>query len=123
MAAGLRVLIVEDDALIAMGFAAVLEDLGHAIIGPVPDAEAALAIAARTKLDCALVDVRLGGGMDGVDLALALRARHDLPALFVSGTLDAETRARAAAAKPIAHLSKPVAPEEIDRHLRTAFGR
>ncbi|MDX2102724.1 MAG: response regulator [Alphaproteobacteria bacterium] len=121
MAAPLTVLIVEDDALIAMGFAAALEDLGHRILGPVADLDTALALAAADRPMCALVDVRLGASADGVDVALALRERFDVPSLFVSGTLDAETRARAESAKPIAHLSKPVAPEEIDRRLREAF--
>ena len=122
MSTPLTVLIVEDDALIALGFAAVLEDLGHRIVGPVAEAAGALAMAATTPIDCALVDVRLGTD-DGVALALALRERFNVPSMFVSGTLDQETRARAAAARPIAHFSKPVAPEEIDRGLREAFGR
>jgi DNA-binding response OmpR family regulator len=75
-------------------------------------------------VDLAIVDVMLSGPMDGIALAGELRARHrDIGVIFVSGSGDAETRARIAAARPIAFLQKPFRPSELQALIEARAAR
>lgn len=105
---GLRILIVEDDLLIAMGLAGLLEDLGHAVCGQAVDAPGAVEQAGRHVPDVVLMDVRLAGGTNGEDAAAEIRRRYGIRSLFVSGNLDRAFVERTAALDPVGYLAKPV---------------
>lgn len=107
-----RVLIVEDDILIAMFYQDVLEDLGCAVCAIVATADEAVAQARRLVPDLILMDVRLEGRKDGVDAALAIHAEGSCDAIvFVTGSLDAQKRV--AQDHPRATLFKPVGRAEL----------
>jgi len=108
-----RILVVEDEALVALYTQELLEDAGHTVVGLAATGESALALAAHERIDLALLDIRLPGGMDGIAVGEALRARHGIPVIFISGTLDRETLARTSAVAPVACLQKPVRPGEL----------
>lgn len=80
---GLRVLLVEDENLIALLLEDMLTDLGHTVIGPVARLNKALEIAQREALDAAILDVNINGG-DTYPVAEALAAR-DIPFFFSTG--------------------------------------
>jgi CheY-like chemotaxis protein len=80
---GLRVLLVEDEYLIALMLEDMLAELGHAVIGPVARLEKALEIAQREVFDVAILDVNINGG-DSYPIADALAAR-DIPFVFSTG--------------------------------------
>lgn len=81
---GLRILIVEDEYLIAADLEAVLQDAGATVFGPVSDLERALEIAtADFPLDGAVLDINLQGEM--VFPAAAVLAEHNIPVVFVTG--------------------------------------
>jgi PAS domain S-box-containing protein len=82
------ILVVDDDALIAMSTAAMLEDLGHAVI-EVSSGERALKILSDgTRIDLVLTDYAMPG-MNGADLAMRIRKSHpDLPVLLATGYAD-----------------------------------
>src|SRR3954453_13824229 len=67
-----RILICEDDALIAMGWAAMLADEGYTVVGPAHSAEKALKMAYQHLPALALVDIDLGGTIDGISVAAEL---------------------------------------------------
>ena len=67
-----RILIIEDEALVAMELRFVLEDLGHEVVATVADAKTARSIAAETDIDLALVDIHLSDGPTGIDLGREL---------------------------------------------------
>ena len=69
-----RILIIEDEALVAMELRFVLEDLGHEVVGTAADAKAAHALAAETEIDLALVDIHLSDGATGIELQLHRRS-------------------------------------------------
>lgn len=98
-----RILIVEDEALVAMELGMVLEDLGHMIVAFATDSRMALAEAERHKVDLALVDMHLSDGPTGGALGRAL-ARMGVDVLFVTGNPDMvdvyEERAVGVLAKP-----------------------
>ena len=80
----MRVLIVEDEPLIAMSLAAELKLAGHEVIGPSGDAHEALCLLERHCADLALIDVDLQGPMGGIELARALQIECDLPTLLLT---------------------------------------
>jgi CheY-like chemotaxis protein len=110
-ARALRVLLVEDEMLIADYLALLIEEAGHAVLGPAATAAEALAILRDGPPDVAVLDVKLPGGMDGIELAAEIRRRHaGLPVVFASGSGDPTTRSRIEAAGALAFLQKPVDP-------------
>ena len=83
-AAGLRVLICEDDALTALGFTYILQNAGWQVVGPVHTAEEALAESYRQLPDLALIDIGLKGMIDGISVAAEL-APLGVPVIFLTG--------------------------------------
>ena len=82
--AGLRVLVVEDEMMVSMLIEDMLEDLGCKVVGPASRLEEAIELANNEELDCAVLDVNLGGGETVFPLAEALRARG-VPFVFATG--------------------------------------
>lgn len=79
----MRVLIVEDEILVAMELEETLEELGHEVVGIAPDRESALALASAADIDVALVDINLRDGETGVDIGRRLVA-NDAAVVFVT---------------------------------------
>jgi two-component system, response regulator PdtaR len=93
----LRVMIVEDEMLLALDLEDMLLDAGYDVVGQASDMSQALALAEALNggFDVAIMDVNLARGSNGVDTAAELRRRWNVPSLFVSGNLDEQTRERA----------------------------
>jgi DNA-binding NarL/FixJ family response regulator len=79
-----RILIIEDEALVAMELRFVLEDLGHEVVGTAADAKSARALAAETDIDLALVDIHLSDGPTGVGLGRELGQDLGVTVLFMT---------------------------------------
>ena len=112
-----RVLIVEDDPLVAVAAAGALEDAGHEVVGPAYDADEAWRLVRDSPPDLALVDINLSGHNEG--LALAQRLKEDLgvPSMFVSGEVRAARSRRSAA---LGVLAKPYDPNLLVRAVEVA---
>lgn len=120
----LRVLIVEDESLVSLFLQGVLQDLGHSVCGVAPSLRTALAIAAGTPSDLAIVDIGLAGdGGDGIDAAIALRKRHGIPALLMTGASFADVGPRLLDAEPLGFLSKPYSESDVQKALQAAMDR
>ena len=92
------VLIVEDEALVALALKVELERAGHQVVGPELSAGAALQLAEAEQPDVALVDIDLRSAIDGIAVARLLRDRHGTTSLFLTGQLEAARSASDAAA-------------------------
>ncbi|MFA7430799.1 MAG: response regulator [Rhodospirillaceae bacterium] len=112
------VLVVEDDALIALSLKMTVEDLGYSVCGIADTAAAAVAIARRERPDVVLMDVRLRGRGDGVDAALAMHEDSAPHIIFITGSNEPETRARIEEDHASALLIKPILPAQLDAALR-----
>ena len=117
-----RILIVEDEALVALYTRELLEDAGYPVTGVASTGAAALAMAAAEPPDLALVDIRIPGGMDGIAVAAELRTRHGTGIVFISGTLDGPTLERTRPLAPHACLQKPVRSEDLLAVVARAAG-
>lgn len=111
--AGRRVLVADDDSLVAMGMQLALEDLGCTVVGPATTLEGALRLAAAEVVDVAVLDVNLRG-RETWTVADVLLARK-VPYVFTSGYGDMEAEAAARGAKV---LVKPFHPDQLAPALR-----
>jgi len=117
--AGLRVLVVEDELVVAMELEALLTGLGHTVLGPVPTVERALALLARERPDLALLDVNLNGQWV-TPVAEALRA-HGVPFVLVTGYGGKQLRETGL--RDARRLGKPVDGRRLGRLLAEVSGR
>lgn len=110
----LNVLIVEDEFLVADLIAGLVEDGGHKVVGVAASADEALAEFEANEADFAILDIRILGPRDGLDLAAELRSRRPgFPFVFITGSGDPATRQRAGSLEPIAILQKPFSQKEL----------
>ena len=84
-----------------------VEKAGHHAVGFAGTADRAVALAEELHPDLVLMDIRLRGERDGVDAAIEIRKRFDIPCLVISAYTDALTRERAAPAHVLGFISKP----------------
>jgi two-component system, response regulator PdtaR len=113
----MKVLIVEDEALIAMHLELLVEDFGHQVCAIAVSTAEAIAEAAAHLPDVALMDIRLAGGSSGIDAAREIHARHGLRCIFLSANLDAAARAAVRAYEPVDFVGKPILPAQLQRAL------
>ena len=118
----LRVLIVEDEFLIAWNAESVLQDAGIEVAGIATSFETAISLAEQTRPDLVLMDIVLASERDGVDAAIEFRKRLGTPCLFTSANHDADNRTRANAADPAGWLPKPYASDRLVQPIRAAAG-
>lgn len=103
-----RILIVEDETLVGLQYEDVLTRAGFTVIDIASTAEDAIHAVEDHKPELILMDIRLAGSRDGVDTAIEIFKRFGIRCIFASAYVDPEVRRRAAPAKPLAWLSKPV---------------
>ncbi|MFN3512766.1 MAG: response regulator [Phenylobacterium sp.] len=116
----MRILVVEDDALIALDMVSLLEDLGHEVVAEAADANTALELALGEAPDLALVDIRLARNTDGGQLARQLYQLLGVRSLFVSGSITETFRHEMEAINPVGFLGKPVTRRTLCEALGTA---
>lgn len=107
---GLDILVVEDEALIAMEIEMVLEEAGHRVTGTASSARDAVEMAGRTRPDLVVMDLRLAGGSRGDVAAREILRRFGIRSLFMSGSLEDASYGGIDALDPVGRLSKPVQP-------------
>lgn len=108
-----RILIVEDDFLIAMTAEEALVTAGYDVVGIATTFDQALSCAEQHAPDLVLMDIRLASHRDGVEAAIEIRRRLDIPSLFTSANQDPHNMARAEPAEPVGWLPKPYAMEAL----------
>lgn len=102
-----RIFVVEDDALTAAQLTVYLEELGYECAGRSYNAEAALEEIGRVVPDLVLMDIRLDGGLDGIEAAARLRASGETALVYLTAYADDELLARAKMTEPHGYLVKP----------------
>jgi DNA-binding NarL/FixJ family response regulator len=117
----MRILVVEDDYLLAIALEAALVDVGHEVVGVAQSAQQAVCLAIENKPDLAVMDIRLLGSRDGVDAAIEIYQRSGMRCLFATAHDDPETKSRAAEAAPLGWLPKPYTTAALHSALGQAI--
>ncbi len=116
------ILIVEDEAIVAMDLRLHLQDLGYAVSGLASTGEEAVATAARTRPSLVLMDISLGAGMDGIEAAHHMQGMG-LPVVFLTAFADEATLTRAKESGPYGYLLKPYDERTLHSTIEMALYR
>jgi diguanylate cyclase (GGDEF)-like protein/PAS domain S-box-containing protein len=108
-----RILIVEDEKIIAIDLQRRLERFGYTVVGMAGDGESAVSMALELVPDIILMDIMLGGKMDGIEAAVAIKASKDIPFIFLTAFTDERTLERAKEAEPYGYILKPFKEREL----------
>ncbi len=109
-----RIMIVEDEPLIGGLIAGIIRRMGHEVCGQVSTARKALAVSGELKPDLMLVDINLGGEMDGLEAAQQMIDQHNLPVIFISASYDDYIIDRARMSGAYGYVLKPFRNEELE---------
>jgi CheY-like chemotaxis protein len=118
----LRVLVVEDEALVADYIADVIEEAGHEVAGFAASGEKARLQLEQGRPDLVILDIKLKGSLSGIDVAHTARELA-IPHVFISGSGDPSTRQAADATGPLAFLQKPFNQDRLISVLASAANR
>lgn len=121
--AGARIHVVEDEPVVAAGIARKLEHVGFSLYGTTLSGEAALRAVDSNPPDLVLMDIKLQGEIDGIDAAIAIKERYDIPVIFLTAYADEATLQRAKLAQPYGYLVKPFTDLELSGALEIALHR
>jgi two-component system, NtrC family, response regulator AtoC len=116
-----RILIVEDERITAEDLRDILTDLGYTVTASVSSGADAIAKAAETAPDLALMDIRIKGDMDGTETARVLRERFNIPVIYLTAHADAATVSRAKSAEPLGYVTKPFQEAELHASIEIAL--
>jgi two-component system, response regulator PdtaR len=108
-----KIIVVEDEAIVAMATKMMLVNLSHEIITTVSLAEQAIKEASLAEVDLILMDIKLKGDLDGIHAAEEIRKNKNTPILFVTGNSDAKTKLRISKISNSSLLLKPVMMEDL----------
>lgn len=111
--ANLRVLLVEDESVVALDIERQLRGLGYEIVGSVDNGPDAIRLSREQSPDLVLMDIRLKGDMDGIDAASAILGDLDIPVIFVSAYSDEQSVIRAKKSTPYGYVLKPFQEREL----------
>lgn len=109
----MKAIIVEDELAVAQDLSEMLEEMGYAIPAIAMRADEAIEAIGRHNPDIVLIDVKLRGEEDGIDLAHILRGRWEVPFLFITAHTDPDTVRRAKAARPYGYVVKPFGKDDV----------
>lgn len=116
-----RILIVEDEAIIASEIAMILESLGYIIAGKVRNGDKALDMLTSTKPDLALLDITIKGTLNGIDLAKSIRKNHHFPYVFLTSHSDLDTLNQVKETLPYGYIVKPFTESDLRSAIELAL--
>jgi CheY-like chemotaxis protein len=116
-----RIMIVEDEAIVAADLQSQLTSLGYEITGLTRTGEESIGGALQWKPDLVLMDVHLAGKMDGTEAAAQIRAQIKVPIIFLTAFIDSASLERAKASEPYGYLVKPFDARELRATIEMAL--
>lgn len=115
----LRILIVEDEAILALNVQKLLSRLGYEVCGIASTGEEAVAMAGQFKPELIVMDIHLRGKTDGIQAAERIRSFLDVPIVYTTAFADDETLQRAKISEPSAYLLKPYEIRDLQVAIET----
>jgi PAS domain S-box-containing protein len=121
MTSGARIMVVEDDEIIANLITLILEKKGYHIAARVTSGEEAVLKAAEVIPDLVLMDINLNGLMDGITAGRFVFSLFHFPVIFLTGLCDDQLLERAKAAQPYGYILKPFTEKELISNIMIAL--
>ncbi|MEM7770429.1 MAG: response regulator [Cyanobacteria bacterium P01_A01_bin.37] len=118
-----RILIAEDERIIAWNIQEVLQLTGHDVVSSVSTAEEAIAVAEQKQPDLVIMDIRLSGELDGIAAAEKIYASHGIPSIYLTAHADDYTVERAMETSPFGYVLKPFKRNDLLLAIKVAVNR
>lgn len=119
--AKVKILVVEDEAIIAMQLSDILEDIGYEVLPVVSDYESAVEHIKRSNPDIALLDININGEKSGIDIGRYITNHGSIPFIFLTSLVDQKTVGQAIELKPNAYLVKPFSRDDLYTSIELAL--
>ena len=116
-----KVLIIEDDAFVALLLKEFLNKWGYTIVDCVSDGEKAIAAFEKYQPDLLLVDILLEGSLTGIDVVATIKKSKDVPVLYITSDLDSEIIEISKFTEPYGYLSKPFDENQLKATIETTI--
>lgn len=116
-----KIIIIEDEALIAIEIESTLEMLGFQVVGHSMSGDEALDLFARTEADLILLDINIRGSLNGIDLAKIIREKYNTPFVFLTSHSDPNTLEQAKKMMPYGYILKPFNENDLKVNIEMAL--
>lgn len=123
MKSSARILVVEDESIVAFNLQQRLEQLGYDVPAIAVSGQESLDLVEETLPDLVLMDIHIQGDMDGIDVAARLRETHAVPVIYLTAYSEDSTLERARQTSPYGYLLKPFSERELHATIQMAFER
>lgn len=115
-----KILVVEDEMIVAADIADALQRCGYEVSGIFPKGERAFESISSEMPDLVLLDINLRGNWDGITTAENIQSRYNIPIIYLTANSDKQTFERAKQTRPQAFLVKPFDPGDLERAVELA---
>ncbi len=116
-----RVMIVEDEAIIAMDIRSTVEGLGYTVPATASSGDEALSKVDDANPDIILMDIKIAGEMDGIETAQEINETHNIPIIYITSYSDEKTLERAMDTRPYSYILKPIRERDLAVELKLAL--
>jgi len=116
-----KILIVEDESIVALNIQSRLERLGYVVTANIPSGETAIQKVEETSPDLVLMDIKLKGTVDGIEAAGQIRNRFQIPVVYLTAYSDDETLNRAKLTEPYGYILKPFESRDLCTVIEVAL--
>lgn len=117
----IRILVVEDESIVAMDIKHRLESLDYEVPAIISSGEEAVVKAKETHADLVLMDIVLKGELDGIDAAQIIKDKYDIPVVYLTAYSDEKTLKRAKITGPFGYIIKPFEDRELHSAIEIAL--
>ena len=121
MARAIKVLVVEDEAVVAMSVKMTLMGHGYDVMPIAISADSALVLTAQFHPDVVLMDIKIKGDKDGIETAKLISSHYKIPIIYTTAFHDEDTVKRANATAPAGYLIKPYSNNELFMSIEKAY--
>lgn len=118
-----RILVVEDESIVAFNLQQRLEQMGYDVPAVAVSGEESIEMVSRLMPDLVLMDIHIQGDMDGIEVASRLQETHSVPVIYLTAYSEDSTLERARKTRPYGYLLKPFSERELHATIQMAFER
>jgi len=118
---GKKLLIIEDEGILAMNMEISLENMGYEVVGSFFSAESAMDFLEGDRPHLIMMDITLRGELDGIEAARMIQERYVIPIIFITGNADEKTKERAMSIKPAGYIKKPINDSTMQHAIEQAL--
>ncbi|KQS27163.1 response regulator [Dyadobacter sp. Leaf189] len=117
----IKILVVEDEGIQAMGLEETLDQAGYEVVGIADNSEEVLGFVNSEEVDVIIMDIHIKGEVDGIDTALRVREiKAGIPIIYLTAYMDQETVRRASETHPAGYITKPYRQAQLLSSIEAA---